>query len=216
MIYRLLLVNEEASEEFDRLFQVTRTSCQPEAERNAIYQTFDPLAFYDFNKAETDRNDPQIKHVRRELWKASVLHPGILRANKMIHEEAAQVLYGANVFKRLATGGITSDTAHLMETRIPQRYSCLVAKLHLTVQVNHPRRTQGVVRMATISTFDSVRETCASIGGMKLRLLKVEYLPLKADPAYQSYMHLIQKYAGSFTEENCLAPLKEIKATKVS
>ena len=151
IIYRLLLVNEEANEEFDRLCQVTRTSCQPQAERNAIYQRLDSFGVYDDRKAETDRVDLQVEQAKRELWKPSVLHPAILRANKLIHEEAAQVLYGANVFKRLAIGGTTSDTAHWMKTRIPQHYSCLITKLHFTVQDRQPRWTRRAVRMATFS-----------------------------------------------------------------
>ena len=254
-IYRLLLVNHGANEEFDRLHSDTGVDrlttelhndefSDSDDEEDDNYVDLDGFMDDDeeddFEEMESDEDSEimvedclnvdhrpqttdefQDQYARKPLWKVSALYPTILRTGKLIHEEAAQVLYGENIFDWYVTGATSRGmwhTAGSSAPRLAQHYSCLITRLHLTIHFGGPSNIDNDTFKENMSTTRSLGKICAELASRNpLRMLKVDYLRLSRENLLKVSLGTLD--ASGFiedTQESCLEPLKDVRAIKVS
>ena len=139
------------------------------------------------------------------------MHPEIMRTNKIIHDEAAAVLYGENWFSWSLYGDQYRPMWHFprCETAVcPRRYSRLITKMHLIVSTrgddNDPTQSDAI-----FWTTRNLRGTCKVFTLNNFKILKVDF-----------YNGLGYWHGGSarkgYYGERCLEPLKVCRAEKVS
>lgn len=118
------------------------------------------------------------RYARNPLWRSSGFSafPAILRTNKLIHEEACEVLYGENTFRWFITGYASRRMWRVLNARvpsIPEHYSRRITTICLLVFV--PSSKEYPWEDAISSTREIRRGVCSVLAPNGFRLCKVNY-----------------------------------------
>lgn len=113
----------------------------------------------------------------QQLYRRFSLYPGILRSNKLIHNEASAVLYGKNPFSWCASALIRMPVWHLAnnsQVSLPQHYSCLITRMHLFVDLRITRKVMSITPYWFQIMEHNLVEFGFSFAPNNLKVLKVD------------------------------------------
>lgn len=139
------------------------------------------------------------------------LYPALLRTNRKIHDEAADVLWGENHFKWGLSGNTWATNfsdCYKLTACLPRHYGSRTTKMHLEVGLRGDMDDHCQINDLIWITIN-FNDVCEKLSLNRLQILKVDLE--NRFVAYPGGLFTGNKTNG----EQCLEPLREVRAEKV-
>ena len=150
----------------------------------------------------------------------SNLHPAIMRTNKKIHEEAAAVLYGENLMEWAINGYYRCKMWHYWpseRTSLPRHYSRLITRVFLDINFNGDDADPSA--QAVMNAFNEIQanieDTCKKLTLNDLKYLNVSFTNSYTGGPLMNGLGGTRFPGKPYVGQNCLLPLKKVRAVEV-
>lgn len=150
-------------------------------------------------------------------WGNFDFHPEIMRTNKLIHREAADVLYGENIFEAALMGYQSGRIRWEWEWRrplksgVPRQYENLISKMFMCLYMIDPEALESYSDPVMSFTKEQHGEVCAFLAVNDFRQFHVECSSITMG-SFRNRLGVGKEHS----EKPYLEPLKTIRAAKVS